>query len=182
MGRTHINRVFASLIVQHDLKNMLKSRDSNREIVIVCIGTDRSTGDSLGPLVGYKLKAFGFKKYKVFGTLENPVHAINLKETIDEINSEYKNPFVIAIDACLGRPESVGTIDIKAGALKPGSGVNKDLPAIGDLNIMGIVNIAGCMEATVLQCTRLNLVMKMADIISRAIFLELNTKVKGENK
>ena len=25
-------------------------------VVILCIGTDRSTGDSLGPLIGYKLK------------------------------------------------------------------------------------------------------------------------------
>ena len=27
----------------------------NRPIIFVCIGTDRSTGDSLGPLIGYKL-------------------------------------------------------------------------------------------------------------------------------
>jgi putative sporulation protein YyaC len=39
---------------------------------------------------------------------------------------------------------------------------------------MGIVNVSGWMESTVLQNTRLNLVMKMADIISRSIFLELN--------
>jgi putative sporulation protein YyaC len=175
MGRTYINQDFASLIVQRDLKNMLKSiYTAGREIVIVCVGTDRSTGDSLGPLVGYKLKVFGFKGGKVFGTLENPVHAVNLKETIDEINSKYKNPLVIAIDACLGRSESVGAIDIKEGPLKPGSGVHKNLPAVGDLKIMGIVNVSGWMESTVLQNTRLSLVMKMADIISRSIFLELN--------
>ena len=28
----------------------------NHELVIICIGTDRATGDSLGPLVGYKLQ------------------------------------------------------------------------------------------------------------------------------
>ena len=28
----------------------------NRPIIFLCIGTDRATGDSLGPLIGYKLK------------------------------------------------------------------------------------------------------------------------------
>ena len=29
----------------------------NQEIIYLCIGSDRSTGDSLGPLVGYRLDA-----------------------------------------------------------------------------------------------------------------------------
>ena len=33
------------------------------DIVILCIGTDRSTGDCLGPLVGHKLKLIPYKKY-----------------------------------------------------------------------------------------------------------------------
>ncbi|MDI3312245.1 MAG: DUF1256 domain-containing protein [Thermoanaerobacterium sp.] len=32
------------------------------EFVIVCIGTDRSTGDSLGPIVGYKLKNYFYRR------------------------------------------------------------------------------------------------------------------------
>ena len=37
-----------------ELTPILKSK---RVIIFLCIGTDRSTGDSLGPLVGYKLKS-----------------------------------------------------------------------------------------------------------------------------
>ena len=33
-----------------------KERKGKTGVVILCIGTDRSTGDSLGPLIGYKLK------------------------------------------------------------------------------------------------------------------------------
>ena len=30
-------------------------------VIVMCIGSDRSTGDSLGPLVGYKLSKFTFE-------------------------------------------------------------------------------------------------------------------------
>ena len=49
-------------------------------IILVCIGTDRSTGDALGPLVGTKLEQVGIKNFQVFGTLDEPVHALNLEE------------------------------------------------------------------------------------------------------
>ena len=49
-------------------------------VLFLCIGTDRSTGDSLGPLIGYKLRSKRMKNVKVMGTLEKPVHAMNLEE------------------------------------------------------------------------------------------------------
>lgn len=140
-----------------------------QELVILCIGTDRSTGDSLGPLTGSKLIERGINPDMVYGTLDKPVHAVNLQETIQVISRKYRDPFVIAIDACLGRSETVGFISIKEGPLQPGTGVNKDLPPVGDLQVIGIVNVGGFMEYMVLQNTRLNLVMKMADIISRGL-------------
>lgn len=139
------------------------------DIAIVCIGTDRSTGDSLGPLVGYKLKTFAYKHIKVFGTLEKPVHAKNLDETINRISLEFEAPFIIAVDACLGKPERVGYISVASGPVQPGAGVNKNLPQIGDMHVKGIVNVGGFMEYLILQNTRLNLVMKMADVISAGI-------------
>jgi putative sporulation protein YyaC len=102
------------------------------------------------------------------GTLENPVHASNLPEYLRLID-KFKNPFVIAIDACLGNIDSVGYINIGEGSIKPGAGVNKHLPAVGDLHVTGIVNVGGFMEYFVLQNTRLHIVMKMAKIISDGI-------------
>ena len=40
-----------------------------RGLLFLCIGTDRSTGDSLGPLIGYKLKERRMRNAKVLGTL-----------------------------------------------------------------------------------------------------------------
>ena len=141
-----------------------------RDLIIMCIGTDRSTGDSLGPLIGYKLDK-SLRRYNnvfVHGTLDKPVHAKNLKESIEFVYSTYQNPFVIAIDACLGKLERIGYVTVGNGPLKPGAGVNKELPPVGDLHITGIVNLGGFMEYIILQNTRLNLVMKMADTVSEA--------------
>ena len=141
------------------------------DLVILCIGTDRSTGDSLGPLVGYKLQKV-LKRYNnvyVHGTLDQPVHAKNLKSSIDHIYERYNKPFIIAIDACLGKLERVGFISLGHGPIKPGAGVNKELPTVGDIHITGIVNLGGFMEYIVLQNTRLSLVMRMADAITDGI-------------
>lgn len=140
-----------------------------KTIVFVCIGTDRSTGDSLGPLIGYKVSTLKYNNIYVYGNLESPVHAKNLDETMKRIYVQNKKPFVIAIDACLGKMDHVGYITVGEGALKPGSGVNKDLTPVGDMNITGIVNFGGFMDFLVLQNTRLNVVMKMADLISMGI-------------
>ncbi|VEF50061.1 putative sporulation protein YyaC [Bacillus freudenreichii] len=123
----------------------------HQPIVIICIGTDRSTGDSLGPLVGSFLQEAGMKYFHVYGTLENPVHAMNLNEILQYVKKTYKKPFIIGIDACLGRLASIGEIKVGTGPLKPGAGVNKKLPEVGDAFITGIVNIAGHMEFVVLQ-------------------------------
>lgn len=140
-----------------------------KSIIFVCIGTDRSTGDSLGPLIGYKIKNLRYRNIHIYGTLENPVHAKNLDEVMKSINDKYVNPFIIAIDACLGRTEHVGYITIGEGSIKPGSGVNKSLPAVGDAYVTGIVNFGGYMDFLILQNTRLSIVMKMADLISTGI-------------
>ncbi|KAB3531883.1 spore protease YyaC [Alkaliphilus pronyensis] len=145
------------------------------EIVILCIGTDRSTGDSLGPLIGYKLSS-QINRYSntfVYGTLDDPVHAKNLNSKISNIYLNHRRPFIIAIDACLGKMERIGFIKVGNGPLKPGAGVKKDLPSVGDIHITGIVNLCGYMEYIVLQNTRLSLVMRMAEIISEGIKFSL---------
>lgn len=141
---------------------------SYSDIIIVCIGTDRATGDCLGPLIGYKVKDMKYDNVHVFGTLDEPVHAKNLSQYIEQFQG-FDNPFVIAIDACLGRLERIGFVNIKEGPLSPGSGVNKSLPAIGHINITGIVNVGGFMEIMILQNTRLSIVMNMANLIANGL-------------
>ncbi|ESU34561.1 hypothetical protein G3A_00510 [Bacillus sp. 17376] len=142
---------------------------STRPIVFVCIGTDRSTGDSLGPLIGTLLQEKEIAPYHVYGTLDDPIHAVNMDAKLAEIKQKHFNPFIVGIDACLGRLKSVGSIQVGNGPVKPGAGVNKELPEVGNMHITGIVNVSGFMEFFVLQNTRLNLVLKMAKTIANGI-------------
>ncbi|HZK34320.1 MAG TPA: spore protease YyaC [Bacillota bacterium] len=146
---------------------------SYNDVVILCIGTDRSTGDCLGPLVGHKLKLVLYSNVHIYGTLEQPVHAKNLCDVIGNVKRDHERPFIIAIDACLGRTDRVGRINIGLGPLRPGAGVNKSLPKVGHIHIVGVVNISGFMEYLILQNTRLGLVMRMADTISSGIHFNI---------
>lgn len=149
------------------LKHMQESDIENHTPIILCIGTDRATGDCLGPLVGEKMQYFN-DRYQVIGTLKSPIHALNISETIHYINNYIPNPFVIAIDASLGSSAHLGCITVSNCPISPGKGVNKKLPAIGDISITGIVNISG-QNPGMLHSTRLYSVMQLADYISDAL-------------
>lgn len=97
---------------------MLPTYYRTRPIVFVCIGTDRSTGDSLGPLVGSLLEEQSIKPFHVYGTLDDPIHAVNLEEKLGHIAEKHINPFIIGVDACLGRLKSVGAIQLSEGAVE----------------------------------------------------------------
>jgi len=151
------------------LKSLLP-RNSNTPVVIACIGTDRSTGDSLGPMVGTLLKEKNLPaNYFVYGTLCDPIHALNLEDKLLEIKKNHGQAFVIAVDACLGNLKNVGHIKIGKGSIKPGAGVNKVLPEVGNIHVTGTVNVSGFMEYLILQNTRLHIVMEMAKVIVNTI-------------
>lgn len=134
-------------------------------LVILCIGSDRATGDCLGPIIGYKLEKLQYHNIAIYGTLSKPVHAKNLEDTLSEIQTRFKHPFVIAIDASLGKEKHVGYVTLGEGSLSPGIGVDKDLPPVGDIFITGIVNMSGYLNHMLLQTTRLDIVMQLADYI-----------------
>lgn len=141
----------------------------HQEIIILCIGSDRSTGDSLGPLIGHKLKKYISSDIYVFGDLNQPVHAANLSYCIKTIYKTFDNPFIIAIDASLGKDAHIGFMTLGTGPLKPGLGVKKRLPEVGDIHITGIVNSSRNMEFSTLQTTRLSIIFQIADAIVLAL-------------
>lgn len=165
---------FQTKNIIHKLSNELFINLSapKKEIVILCIGTDRSTGDSLGPLVGTLLnKNYRLNYLTVYGSLHNPIHAKNLTDVIEDLNKKHKNSFFLAIDASLGRSTSIGHILFGKGPIQPGLALKKDLPHVGDFHITGIVNVAGFMNNFVLQSTRLSIVMSMAESIVKSLQL-----------
>jgi putative sporulation protein YyaC len=156
------------------LEFALSTVSRDRRLVVVCVGTDRSTGDSLGPQVGSLLLREASPQFDLYGTLEEPVHAKNLDDTLLKIRRSSPNPFVIGVDACLGQMSSVGCIEIGEGPMHPGAGVNKVLTPVGDIHLTGVVNVGGFMEHFVLQNTRLHIVMQMADIMANTLLQSIH--------
>lgn len=131
----------------------------------------RLHGDSLGPLIGYKLKEMNTVNFTIFGTLDRPVHAMNLDEYVNILQRFYRNDLVVAVDASVGHKEHIGYVTLGKGALKPGLGVSKELRAVGDIFITGIVGSCGNYDPLMLQSVRLSVVMNLADCISSSIYL-----------
>lgn len=133
-------------------------------IVFVCIGTDRSTGDSFGPLVGSRLEERGWPH--VFGTLRQPCDAERFAEALKQAA---KHAVVIAIDACLGKPQSVGKYIATDGPLTPGQATGARLPAVGHYSIAGVVNAGSHKPYMTLQTTSLYAVMQMAETVAKLV-------------
>lgn len=143
--------------------------------VVLCIGSDRLTGDCLGPITGSRLSARLGDRVSVYGTLESPVHALNLREVVEKINKSHANPYIIAIDACLGT--HIGSVTLSEGSLVPGAGLNKTLSAVGQLAITGIVGSCHGNTLNNLSTVRLGSVISLSEIISTALENSLTSAI-----
>lgn len=171
---------------RHALSQMI-AQACNRPIVFLCIGSDRATGDCLGPIIGQQLSSAlsteshnrnenQQQKTAVYGSLRHTVHAGNLSATLSSIYNRYSNPFIIAIDASLGVPEHIGFVTLGTGSLRPGIGVSRNLPAAGDIHITGIVNHSGSNNHLTLQTTKLLTVTELAGFITQGILDALHVR------
>lgn len=158
-----------SIVLREKTKDLEISK-----LIFLCIGTDRVIGDSFGPLVGYKLKYLfrNEENIKVIGSLENTVCAHNISKIISEINEMYKDSFLIAIDAAFSNKNNIGQVLVSRNSINVGSGFNRNNICIGDISIKGIVSKSfnnPKYNFKLLQNTRLNLIMSMADSVSQGI-------------
>ena len=151
-------------------------------IIFLCIGTDRITGDTFGPLVGYKLDILfrDTNRINVIGNLSEPVCCNNIDSVLNNINEQFRNPFIVAIDSALSIvSDNIGRITVSEGGLCIGSGLDKNNVHIGDMNIKGIVGRdtrKPIQNFKILQNISLNLVMRLADTVSKGIYSTINFK------
>ena len=136
-----------------------------RPPVVLCIGSDRVTGDCVGPLVGHFLSLSG-APCLVFGTLRQTVTALNLPEAIESVRHTCPSAKIIAVDSCIGSEEELGKIRVSRGSLRPGLACGKKLPKVGDVSITATVASG---KADNLYSVRLGFVYSLADTIAAAI-------------
>lgn len=177
--KTHYN----SPLAYYNLANFIKDYlDENT--IIICIGTDRCIGDSLGPLVGTFLKEKQFP-LPVYGTISEPIHALNLESKLSQIKTKHPDAKIIGIDACLGPFSSIGEIQARDFPINPGKGVGKQLPQVGDISIIGIVDSSEDTELFTNRNIRLNLIMQLSKVVTRALihsyYLVSNEEISKES-
>lgn len=145
-----------------------------RQILIVCIGTDRSTGDSFGPFTGSLLRSATAYPH-IYGTLTHPIHSKNFLDETMPLYESFADPYIIAVDASLGECDCIGSIRVRRGSIRPAAAFGRDLPPIGDLAVTGIVGASGSYDYQTLQSARLGLVAHMASQLAGALCASLPT-------
>ena len=141
------------------------------DLVLLCIGTDKITGDCLGPLVGSKLMQQNFP-HPLYGTLEKPLHAGNLTRQLPEISTAHPNACTLAIDAAVGSRNHIGLVSLSCQPLFPGKGVSRSLSPVGNISITGIINEFSSSEI-LLPYTSLYLVDCLATYICNGILMTI---------
>lgn len=158
-----------STINQLNITSKLKKylKPNKTKPIVLCIGSDRVLGDTLGPLVGTLLK----EKYKiptyVYGSLNSTITAKEIPFTTSYLKTLHPKTKIIAVDACVGSLEDIGKIKIKKEGLYPGLGVGKNLPKTGDVSILGI--LLNKNNSSFLTSSKLSLSYNMANIIANSI-------------
>ena len=138
----------------------------------MCIGSEKVSGDMLGPLVGTILKEEYLLDAYIYGTTTRSVNGLNISKYIRLINNIHKNSLIISIDAAVGRQEEIGTIKLKYEGINAGAalGMNNRINGIG---IVGVVAekkgevLSNLLEANYCMVERMG--RKIASIIYKSI-------------
>jgi putative sporulation protein YyaC len=167
----YIDKRAAAYLTDALTKHYFKHPHPAAEIVIICIGSVKLQGDSLGPIIGSCLsKQFSKREsIHIYGTVDKPVHALNLLKTMNYSSKAHPNGYVIAVDGCLGQFYKIGTLQLVEAPLEPGAGIGKQLPSVGHIHLKGVVNHYGSLGQIVLENASLPLIEEMAKVMSHVI-------------
>ncbi|HIU51718.1 MAG TPA: spore protease YyaC [Candidatus Merdicola faecigallinarum] len=171
-------KIDASFVYQFsEIMRSFKHEDYS-DLVFLCIGTDKMTGDSFGPLVGHQLKRLlkNFETIKhiiVLGDLEENVCATNIYEKVEKIKKNCEKPYIIAIDSALSRKEDIGKIFVSKKGICVRKGIQKKHEQIGNASIKGVVAKdykIPQINYEILQNTPLRIIIKLSEEIANGIF------------
>ena len=140
--------------------------------VIVCVGSDKISGDALGPMVGSLLRATGVP-CPVYGVEGATVNGGSLAEYRNFVQRYHPGVPVIAVDAAVGNPDEVGHIKYRLGGVKAGGAMGRTEPPLGDLAILGVVGVKGADPLASLLAVPYREVEALADRIATKLLAVL---------
>ncbi|MBO5348675.1 MAG: spore protease YyaC [Clostridia bacterium] len=159
-----------------NLEEKISILQNKNNIIFCCIGTDRVIGDCIGPITGSLLKN-RINSENIYGDLQENLTFNNMNKKINEINSKFKNPFIIAVDAALSDEKNIGKIFVEDSGILIGKGLNKKKKSVGDIGIKVVVGKDyndNELNFKTLQNVSLNEVIYLSKIISDGIANVLN--------
>ncbi len=127
--------------VQDLQKNIYQYRNQKfSDVVILCVGTNKLIGDSIGPVVGQKLKEEKMKeKICVYGDLKESINFKNAKTVIENVFKTYQKPFIITIDSALGTQTMISKIVVNKGIIRIGKSLGRSICYPSHITIKGVV-------------------------------------------
>ena len=108
-------------------------------LVFLCVGTNKVAGDSVGPIVGNNLKELENQYLQIYGTMENTLNFRNAKEIIEKVYHDFKNPYLVTIDAALSPTSHKGEIILSEGYIKIGKALQKSICFYSNVTIKCVV-------------------------------------------
>lgn len=134
--------------------------------VILCVGSCRSVGDSLGPLVGHLLTTKHNIRTFVYGTLSRPINRWGVMECARFIRKKHRAK-IVAVDAALG--SEIYAVKVFKGGLAPAAALGTALPRVGDYAVTANVNYPQKDNGAALKCASFKTVSKIAEKIAFAL-------------
>ncbi|MBM7567359.1 DUF1256 domain-containing protein [Paenibacillus sacheonensis] len=150
--------------VEELLRHAAAAQPDRNRVAFLCIGTDCSTGDSFGPLVGTLLAQSGWNH--IIGTLAHPCDA----DRYETLKAAIPDTFLtIAVDAALGMKGQDPSYIVSEGPLYPGHAIGKRLSPAGHYSIAGIVGPKSVKPYWTIQHASLQEVLGMARALANAV-------------
>lgn len=107
-------------------------------LVFLCLGTTKISGDSVGPKVGDRLKEMNIGAY-VYGDTKRQVTSINVEDYVAMLEKRHANDRIIAIDSALGKSADIGKVKVTDAGVKPGGAFDKTKKRVGNMGILAVV-------------------------------------------
>lgn len=139
------------------------------KVLFLCIGSEKISGDSLGPIVGTLLREKYKLPYPVIGCEDMPVNGINIDKYKKYVHRFFPSHRIIAIDAALGEREDIGNIRYRDGGVRAGGALGLHNPPVGELAILGVVGEKGGEPMQTLLNAPFDRVVSLAERIAQAI-------------
>ncbi len=149
--------------------------------VILCVGSDKIPGDSIGPMVGEFLKNSFNVRCFVYGALGLSVNGTNLKKYLDILTAAHADSVVIAVDACLSAGEIADEVLVKGGGVNPKKAGTDLVYRTGDEGVLGVLPTGGLNPLSALMSVSIDKVEKIAYKIAFAIYRALSDCAVGRS-